>query len=56
MNQKTVKRLRKATRILEKLGDGKKSGENKRLFRHIKKHYLSMNSDERRDFKGGARV
>ena len=55
MNQKTVKRLRKATKLAREIIVGEKSGENKRsfkrLFDRVKKHYLSLNSKQRRDFK-----
>ena len=55
MNQKTVKRLRKATKLAREILAGEKSGENrrlaKRLFNRVKKHYLAMNSKERGNFK-----
>jgi len=55
MNQKTVKRLRKATKLAREIIVGEKSGENKRsfkrLFDRVKKHYNSLNSKQRRDFK-----
>jgi len=55
MNQKTAKRLRKATKLAREIIAGEKSGENKRsfklMFNRIKKHYLSLNSKGRTDFK-----
>ena len=51
MNQKTVKRLRKATKIANEVINGRAIGENKRLFRRIKNHYNSLNSRQRADFK-----
>ena len=55
MNQKTVKRLRKATKLAREIIAGEKSGENRRsfktLFNRVKKHYLAMNSKERGRFK-----
>lgn len=55
MNQKTAKRLRKATKLAREIIAGEKSGENKRslktLFNRVKKHYLALNSRQRADFK-----
>lgn len=55
MNQKTVKRLRKATRQAQEILHGEENGGNKRLFKstfnRVKKHYLALNSRQRADFK-----
>lgn len=55
MNQKTVKRLRRATKLAQEILHGEENGVSKRLlkttFNRVKKHYNSLNTKQRADFK-----